>query len=180
MPHIKLPPDAPGITGLLDTYSATGKHLRGLAETLLRGPSSLSPAERELIAAYVSSNNQCVFCTQSHAATARSLLGERRDLMDQVLASDTDALDPKLDALLHIAEQVRRDGRQVTQEAIDQARRAGADDQAIHDTVLIAAAFCMFNRYVDGLATWTPTDSQMYAKMGERMARDGYQRNPPE
>ncbi len=175
MPHINLPPNAPGIVGLLDGYAETGQHLRGFAQTLLRGPSSLSPTERELIAAVVSDGNECVFCTQSHAAAARSLLGERRALMDEVLCSpSTAAVDAKLGALLNIAQKVRRDGRLVTAEDIAQARAAGADDQAIHDTVLIAAAFCMFNRYVDGLATFTPTDDATYLAMGERMAREGY------
>jgi uncharacterized peroxidase-related enzyme len=157
------------------TYPETAKHLNGLAETLLRGPSSLTPAERETIAASVSWGNECHFCTQSHAAAAREHWGERRDLVDQVLRDrDHAPLDEKLKALLVIAHKVREDAKSVSEADVDRARAAGADDKAIHDTVLIAAAFCMYNRYVEGLATWAPRDEELYRQMGVKLAREGY------
>jgi hypothetical protein len=64
----------------------------------------------------------------------------------------------------------------VTADDVGRARKLGATDREIHDTVLIAAAFCMFNRYVDGLGTWQPIDPQAYREMGQRMARVGYVR----
>jgi len=175
MAHIKLPEGAPGIVGLMIAYPETQKHLSGLAEALLRGPSSLTSAERELIAAYVSSRNECHFCTQSHAAAARAHYGEQRRLVDQVLADLHAApVSPKLKALLAIADKVRRDGRLVQAADVDRARAEGADDKAIHDTVLIAAAFSMFNRYVDGLGTWAPMDPAAYEETGLRLANQGY------
>ncbi len=175
MAHIKLPEGAPGIVGPMIAYPETQTHLSGLAEALLRGPSSLTSAERELIAAYVSSGNECHFCMQSHAAAARVHFGEERQLVDQVLAEATAApVSEKMKALLVIAEKVRRDGRLVQSTDIDRARAAGADDKAIHDTVLIAAAFCMFNRYVDGLGTWAPSDPAAYEASGVRLAKVGY------
>ncbi len=175
MPHIPLPEGAPGIAGPLLAYPQTEKHLSALAQTLLRGASSLSPGEREIIAASVSAANGCLFCANVHAATARHLLGPDAAVVDQVLADFRQAtVSGKLRALLVIAEKVRKDGREVTAEDIERARQEGADDRAIHDTVLIAAAFCMFNRYVDGLATWTPEDAAVYEQMGERLARGGY------
>jgi uncharacterized peroxidase-related enzyme len=175
MPHIKLPSDAPGIIGPMLVYPETQRELSGLAEALLRGPSSLTQAERELIASYVSFRNECVFCTQSHAATARELFGENQAVVDQVLANiDTAQVDEKLRALLGIADKVRRHGRLVGSGDVELARQAGADDKAIHDTVLIAAAFCMFNRYVDGLATSTPEESAVYKKIGQMLASEGY------
>ena len=175
MPHIKLPEGAPGITGPMIAYPETQTHLSGLAEALLRGPSSLTSAERELIAAYVSSGNECYFCTQSHAAAARVHFDEQRGVVDQVLANLQAApVSPKLKALLKIADKVRRDGRLVQAEDIDQARALGADDKAIHYTVLIAAAFCMFNRYVEGLGTWAPKDPAAYEESGIRLAKVGY------
>jgi uncharacterized peroxidase-related enzyme len=141
----------------------------------LRGPSSLTEAEREIIAAFVSSGNECYFCATSHAAAARHLLGDNCGLVDDVLAnSNTAEISDKLRVLLSIAGKVRRDGRLVTDEDVAKARAAGADDQAIHDTVLIAAMFCMYNRYVDGLATWTPRDPASYDAMGARLAVQGY------
>jgi alkylhydroperoxidase/carboxymuconolactone decarboxylase family protein YurZ len=83
---------------------------------------------------------------------------------------------PKLKTLLAIAAKVQAGGKQVTAEDVARARAAGATDLEIHDTVLIAAAFCMYNRYVDGLATLTPTDPDVYDRMGQRMAQQGYVR----
>jgi uncharacterized peroxidase-related enzyme len=175
MAHITLPEGAPGIIGPMIAYPETQTHLSGLAEALLRGPSSLTSAERELIAAYVSSGNECYFCTQSHAAAARAHYQEQRGVVDQVLADvRTAPVSAKLNALLVIADKVRRDGRLVTASDINRARAEGADDKAIHDTVLIAAAFCMFNRYVDGLGTWAPTDPAAYEESGLRLAKQGY------
>jgi uncharacterized peroxidase-related enzyme len=174
MAHITLPENAPGIIGPMIAYPETERHLNGLAEALLRGSSSLSPAERETVAAYVSSGNEC-FCTQSHAAVARELYGADCTVVDQVLAdARTAPVSEKMKALLLIADKVRRDGRLVTAEDIERARAAGADDKALHDTVLIAAAFCMFNRYVDGLATWAPPETAAYKKIGEMLAQTGY------
>ena len=175
MPHIQLPAGEPGIIGPLSAYPETRRPLNDLANALMTGASSLTRAERELIAAHVSAGNECSFCTSAHAAAARHLLPEQSDLVDTVLHRDTAApIDEKLQALLLIADKVRRDGRLVTEEDIDRARRAGADDKAIHDTVLIAAMFCMFNRYVDGLATWTPSDPAIYDEIGARIATQGY------
>jgi uncharacterized peroxidase-related enzyme len=175
MAHIDLPAGIPGITGPMTKYPETAQHLRGLAETLMRGPSSLTLAERELIAAYVSSQNNCFFCTSSHAAIARHLYGDDRAIVDQTLADFREStLSDKLKALLVIAGKVQQGGRRVTEEDVAKARAAGADDQAIHDTVLIAAAFCMYNRYVDGLATWAPDDPTVYEIRGKEVAEFGY------
>ena len=177
MAHIKLPDGIPGIVGPMTAYPETERHLSGLAEALLRGESSLTSAERELIATAVSSGNECVFCTQSHAAASRALYGEGEacKIVDQVLQDPKAApVSDKMRALLTIAEKVRQDGRLVQDEDVANARAAGADDKAIHDTVLIAAAFCMYNRYVDGLATWAPRDPEVYRVMGERLATNGY------
>jgi uncharacterized peroxidase-related enzyme len=175
MAYITLPAGVPGISGPMQAYPEAAVHLRGLANVLLRGTSSLTPGERETIAAYVSSGNECTFCMRSHAAVARHHLGDKRDLVDAVLAGDAgDMMSPKLSALLTIAEKVRRNGREVTTEDVTLARDNGADDKAIHDTVLIAAAFSMYNRYVDGLGTWTPDDEAMYDTAGARLATHGY------
>ena len=175
MAHIDLPDGLPGIAGLLTGYPETAKHLRGLAEEILRGPSSLTLAERELIATYVSAQNDCTFCLYSHAAIARHLYGTDCDLVDQTIADFQQSdLSDKMKALLVIAGRVLEGGRRVSDEVVASARAAGADDKAIHDTVLIAAAFCMFNRYVDGLATWTPEDPKMYAQGGAERAEKGY------
>jgi uncharacterized peroxidase-related enzyme len=153
----------------------TGEPLYALAQVLLRGPSPLTAAERELIAAYVSSRNHCRFCTNSHAAAARCLYGEDEALVDDALEDPKKTgLSGKMKALLQIAGKVQVLGKEVTEEDIAAARGQGANDREIHDTVLIAAAFSMFNRYVDGLASWTPTDPAAYTEMGRRMAEKGY------
>jgi uncharacterized peroxidase-related enzyme len=175
MPHIALPEGLPGITSAFAYRPETAKPMRELAEVLLRGPSTLTSGERELIAAFVSSRNDCEFCHASHRAAAAHHLAGNYDLVDAVTQNlHTAPVTNKLKALLTIAGQVQQGGGHVTAPDIDRARAEGATDLEIHDTVLIAAAFCMYNRYVDGLATFTPTDATLYDQMGQRMAKDGY------
>ncbi|CAM4361377.1 carboxymuconolactone decarboxylase [Cytophagaceae bacterium 50C-KIRBA] len=174
MAHINVPDGVPGIRSLVMFRPETGQHLYALAEVLLRGDSTLTQAERELMAAYVSRRNECVFCSSSHAAAARCLYGEGDATVDDVL-NDLDAsnISPKLKSLLQIAGKVQILGKEVKQDDIDVARGLGATDKEIHDTVLIAASFSMFNRYVDGLASLTPTNPEEYKEMGKRMVQ-GY------
>lgn len=175
MPHIQLPENVPGIRSLVMFRPDTGKPLYQLAQILLREDSPLSQAERELIAAYVSNKNTCTFCSCSHAAAARYLYQDEAQTVDLVLEDYQNApISDKLKALLNIAGKVQTDARTVSEEDVQLARSHGANDRDIHDTVLIAATFCMFNRYVDGLATLTPTDAEAYAQMGERMGTLGY------
>jgi uncharacterized peroxidase-related enzyme len=179
MAHISIPPKVPGIRSLALFSPRTGKPLYELAQALLRNESPLSPAERELIAAYVSSLNRCRFCTDSHAAVARILFGARGAVVTEVLHQvERASVSPKLKALLLIAEKVQESGKNVSPEMIEKARIEGAEDREIHDTVLISAAFCMFNRYVDGLATLTPSNAKTYEEMGKHLASNGY--IPPE
>ena len=174
MAYIKVEEGVPGIRSLVLFRPETGKPLYDLAQVLLRGPSPLSEAERELIAAYVSYRNDCMFCMSSHAAAARYLYGEEKNIVDAVLTDMQQSnVSDKMKTLLNIAGKVQILGKEVTPEDINAARELGADDREIHDTVLIAAAFCMFNRYVDGLASFTPTDPAIYEEMGNRMAK-GY------
>ena len=174
MPHIDLPP-LPGIAGLLAGHPETAGPLNSLAEVLLRGPSPLTPAHRETIAAYVSRRNECTFCAETHGAVARQLArNSRAGTASAPVDEKPVETDPQLRALLAIAEKVRVDGRSVSADDVARARDAGADDRAIHDTVLIAAAFSMFNRYVDGLDTLTPEDPAQYERHARTLAEDGY------
>jgi|SRR5208282_6552690 len=175
MAHIQVPEGVPGILGPMAVSPESTKALRDLVEVLLRGPNTLSSAEREIIAAYVSSENDCYFCQHSHGAAAAEHLGGNYELIDCVkLDYQAAAISDKLKALLAIAGKVRQGGKHVTTSDIYRARQRGATDKEIHDTVLIAAALCMFNRYVDGLATWQPRDPQLYREMGKQMAHSGY------
>ena len=175
MPHISLPEGLPGILGPLVLRPETGEPMSALTEALLRGPSPLSRGERELIAAYVSEGNDCEFCAGSHEAFAACQLDGGRELTGSVLRDLPSAdVSPKLRALLAIADQVRVSGRAVTGEAIEAARAEGASDIELHDTVLIAAAFCMFNRYVDGLATLPMPDTAAYDGMAQIIVEQGY------
>src|SRR5579863_9258893 len=176
MAHIKLQnEELPGIKGLLDYRRETAKPLLQLAETLLRGPSTLTSGEREIIAASVSWWNKCHFCHTSHAAAAAAHLQSGINLIDDIKAGlPNTPVSDKLRALLHIAHKVQRDGKEVGTGDIARARGTGATDMEIHDTVLIAAAFCMYNRYVDGLGTWAPAANEAYMEMGEKLARVGY------
>jgi uncharacterized peroxidase-related enzyme len=178
MPHIKVKPGLPGITGLLEFRLDTAGPIRELTQILLRGNSTLSEADRELIATYVSFLNECVFCTTAHAATAAHLMGST-EAVDAIRWNPEQApVSDKLKALLKIAGKVQQNGSMVHTEDIEQARMQGATDLEIHDTVLIAALFCMYNRYVDGLASFTPQDPAFYATLAKRLSENGYQRPP--
>jgi uncharacterized peroxidase-related enzyme len=175
MPHISLPEGLYGIRSAMAFRPETAKPLNELVEVLLHGPSSLSPGERELIATYVSHENDCYYCQTIHGAIAAASLNDNEALVMKVKYDFQSAeISDKLKALLVIAGQVQQGGKHVTPEDVAHARALGATDLEIHDTVLIAAAFCMYNRYVDGLATTQPQDEAMYRERGKRVARDGY------
>jgi uncharacterized peroxidase-related enzyme len=175
MAHITLPEGLPGIRGPMAFRPETAKPLNDLVDVLLRGPHSLSPGERELIATFVSARNDCRYCQTIHGAIAARQLNDNEALVADVKRDpEHAAISDKLKALLVIAGKTAQGGKQVTAADVDRARRQGATDLEIHDTVLIAAAFCMFNRYVDGLATWAPDDPDFYRHRAALVAEHGY------
>ncbi|MGE5108770.1 MAG: carboxymuconolactone decarboxylase family protein [Sphingobacteriales bacterium] len=176
MAFINLGNDLPGIRGPMAYRRETAKPLNELAEVLLRDDdNTLTRGERELIGAYVSSLNDCFFCQHVHGSLAQHYMQCDTKFIDDI-KKDFQSLpiSEKLKVLLAIAGSVQKGGKFVTEEQIKDARTAGATDKEIHDTVLIAAAFCMFNRYVDGLATWAPQDRQYYIDRAPRRAAEGY------
>jgi uncharacterized peroxidase-related enzyme len=175
MAHIELPPGLPGIRALLTYRPDTARPLNDLVDVLLRGPHTLTPGERELIATYVSAQNDCTYCQSIHGAVAARQLGDAEDLVEMVKHDVERApVSAKLKALLHIAGKTADSGRSVTADDVARAREQGATDLEIHDTVLIAAVFCLCNRYVDGLATWTPSDPDFYRQRARVIADNGY------
>lgn len=178
MPHIILPSHLPGITGLLEYRQDTAQPIRELTQMLLRNDNALSQGERELIASVVSHNNGCKFCTAAHTSAANILLGDSStcEMVKHDIANAP--VTNKMKALLHIAKLTQKSGKAVTEEAIQNAKNEGAGDKEIHDTVLIAALFCLYNKYVDGLNTVAPTDNTFYDKLGERITTVGYMRLP--
>jgi uncharacterized peroxidase-related enzyme len=179
MPHIQLPEGLPGIRGPFAFRPETARPLCELAHVLLHAPCTLTPGECELIATYVSSENDCYYCQTAHGAiAAHHLEGSDQLVLDVKRDFEHAGISDKLKALLAIAGKVQRGGKNVHPEDIERARQHGATDLEIHDTVLIAAAFCMYNRYVDGLATWTPTDPEAFRERAAKVARDGYMAIP--
>jgi len=175
MAHIALPDGLPGIRGPMAFRPETARPINELVDVLLRGPHTLSPGERELIATYVSSENDCRFCQTIHGAiAAHHLNGDEKLVADVTCDFRLAAISEKLKALLAIAGKTAQGGRHVTAEDVARARREGATDLEIHDTVLIAAVFCLCNRYVDGLATWTPDDPEYYRHRAAMVAANGY------
>lgn len=178
MPYINVESHLPGITGLLEYRKDTALPIRELTQFLLRGPNTLTEAERELIATVVSNGNDCRFCTTAHTAAANRLLGEEHTTKKVKENIGTAPVSNKMKALLHIAALVRENGKSVTPEAIQKAKAEGATDIEIHDTVLIAALFCLYNRYVDGLGTALPEEASYYNTLAERLVNHGYMRLP--
>ena len=175
MPYIDIGNDFPGIVGLLRFRPETGRPLSELAEVLLRGQHTLARGERELIAAYVSRLNKCRFCALSHRALAAAQLPEGRSLLEQVECNlDQAQISDKLRELLKIAAKVQSNGGEVTAADVASARAAGASEMEVHDAVLISAAFCMYNRYVDGLAAIAPDDPALYVQQANTIIATGY------
>ncbi len=177
MPYIPLEDHLPGITGLLEYRRDSAEPIRDLTHILMRGPSSLTEGERELIATVVSHHNDCKFCSSAHAAVTDLILGESNTASCVRQDIETAPVSEKMKALLTIAQLVQQSGKNVTADAIARAKKAGATDVEIHDTVLIAALFCLYNRYVDGLATVAPADPEFYKGLAKRIEK-GYQRLP--
>jgi uncharacterized peroxidase-related enzyme len=175
MPHIKVNEDLPGIRSLMAFSPETAAPMGELANLLLRTDEGLTMAERELIATYVSYLNDCFYCQHSHGAIVTCYLNDNDQLVDEVIKDMAYApISDKLRALLGIAGSVQKGGKYVTVEQVEIAKKFGASDKEIHDTVLIAAAFCMFNRYVDGLASNTPADLSTYPLRARQIAEKGY------
>jgi len=175
MPHIDVDPNLPGIRSLMAFSPETAIPMGKLANLMLRTNEGLSMAEREMIAAHVSYLNDCFYCQQSHGAIAVCYLNGDEDLVEQVKKDYAQAdISDKMKALLTIAGSVQKGGKHVTEDQIEKAKEEGATDRDIHDTVLIAAMFCMFNRYVDGLASNTPTDLSTYPLRAKQVAEHGY------
>jgi uncharacterized peroxidase-related enzyme len=175
MPHINVDKNLPGMRSLMAFSPETAAPMGELANLLLRSNEGLSMAERELIGTYVSNLNDCFYCQQSHGAIAVCYLEGNTELVEQVKKDYTQAdISDKLKALLAVAGSVQKGGKFVTTEQIEAAKALGATDRDIHDTVLIAAAFCMFNRYVDGLASNTPSDLSSYPLRAKQIVEKGY------
>lgn len=177
MAYINLHNDLPGIRGLMAYGPHTAAPLNALAEILLRDDhNTLSRGERELIGAYVSYLNDCFFCRNVHGAMAQHYLKCEMKDIDAIKTNfiSSRQISEKLKTLLDIAAAVQTGGKQVTKQHIAAARDAGATDTEIHDAVLIAATFCMFNRYVDGLNTTAPQDRQIYIDRAPQNAAQGY------
>jgi len=181
MAYIDLKNDLPGIRGPMAFRPETAKPLNELAEILLHSEdNTLSRGDREMIGAYVSSLNDCFFCQNVHGAMAQHYFQCSMEDIDSVKNDYQSAvISSKLKALLSIAASVQHSGKSVTNEQINIAKTVGATDKEIHDTVLIAAAFCMFNRYVDGLNTWAPGDRQLYVERAAMRADEGYAASNP-
>lgn len=174
MPHIPLDDKLPGITGILNYRLETALPIRQLTQILLRGESTLTEGERELIATVVSHGNGCKFCTAAHTAAANVLLGEE-DTSEKVKHDLEHApVSEKMRALLTIAKAVQQNGRNVSSAMVDDAKIKGATDRELHDTVMIDALFSLYNRLVDGLASVTPTEPAFYDRLAGILKDKGY------
>lgn len=175
MPYIKVDEKLPGIRSLMAFRPETAEPLGVLAQILLRSSEGLSPADRELIATHVSHLNDCFYCDHSHGAIVTCYLDGDTEIVDAVRKNYTEApISDKMKSLLQIAGKVQKSGKSVLAEDIENARKNGATDMDIHDTVLIAAAFCLFNRYVDGLASVAPQDLSTYPLRAQQIVDHGY------
>jgi uncharacterized peroxidase-related enzyme len=179
-------PDVPGIGTAIRLTPGLGIHLRGLADELLVHEfpgATISRAEREMLATAVSAANGCFFCMDSHAAHATALLeasgsAQLALLLDEIKTGSSEGFDAKMRALLHIARTVRREPRDLTAADVAAARAAGAADADVQLAVLIAAAFSMYNRMVEGFRAKTAPSAAAYRARAEEIAAHGYSDQP--
>ena len=180
-------PDVPGISAAMRLTPGLGVHLRGLADELLVNDfpgATIGRVEREMLATATSAANDCFFCMDSHSAFANALLErdgatERAPLLDRIKVGSDEGFDAKMQALLHIARTVRRDPLQLTGADVDAASTAGASDGDIQLAVLIASAFSMYNRMVDGFRARTAPTTESYRARASEIAANGYSAPPP-
>ena len=176
MAHVTLNSDLPGITGLLNTWPLPGEPIRDLTQYILRGENSLSEGERELIASMVCVGNSCQFCSNAHIAAAARYIGSKETVNAILQQPFGGEVDNRIAHLLEISGAVGISGSLVTESMIESAKQAGATDLEIHDTIMIAALFSFYNRYVDGLATDLPENESYYEMLADRLTTSGYVR----
>ena len=177
-----LPPALPGIVAAMGLAPGLAVHLRGLADELLVKDfpgATITRAERELLATAVSAANDCFYCMDSHGAFASALLRRTNasaieTLVDGIKTGGSDGVSAKMAALLDIARTVQKNPREARAGQIERAISAGATNADAQLAVLIAAAFCMYNRMVDGLRAPTPPSSDAYRARAEEIAEHGY------
>ncbi len=179
MPHINIPSQLPGITGLLEARLDSAEPIRDITQFILRAPNSLTEGERELIASIVCSGNECRFCTSAHTTVAARYLGSMDVVREIIRNPFSGHVSPRIASLLVIARSTGVLGKEVTEEMVQVAKETGATELEIHDTVLIAALFAFYNRYVDGLATDLPIDESYFDSLAERLTTTGYTRRQP-
>jgi uncharacterized peroxidase-related enzyme len=175
-------PDVPGILAAIRLTPGLGTHLRGLADELLVNDfpgATLERAEREMLATAVSAANDCFYCMDSHGAFASALLDQsgaidRAPLLEVIKLGSSEGLGDKMRALVHIARTVRGEPRDLTAVDVDAALAAGATDADVQLAVLIAAAFSMYNRMVEGFRARTPPGTDAYRDRAIEIATRGY------
>lgn len=180
-------PDVPGIGAAIRLTPGLGVHLRGLADELLVHDfpgATINRAEREMLATAVSAANDCFFCMDSHGAFATALLEasgstQLAPLVDEIKTGSSEGFNDKMRALLHIARTVRREPRDLTTADVAAARAAGAEDADVQLAVLIAAAFSMYNRMVEGFRAKTAPSAEAYRQRAAEIADHGYSAQAP-
>jgi uncharacterized peroxidase-related enzyme len=175
-------PDVPGIGAAMRLTPGLGVHLRGLADELLVNDypgATISRGEREMLAMAVSARNDCFFCMDSHAAHATAVMElagstEYVDLLDGLKTGSIEGVGPKMQALLDIAGTVQANARDLSRDQVEAACAAGATDADVQLAVLIASAFSMYNRMVDGLRARTAPSVEAYRPRAIEIAERGY------
>lgn len=170
-------PEFPGILVAMNLAPGLATHLRGLADELLVKDfpgATITRGERELLATAVSAANDCFYCMDTHGAFACAIDTDLHDLLDGIKSGGTHGVSPKLAALLTISRTVAKHGRQLTAAEVGAARDAGASDADTQLAVMIAAAFAMYNRMVDGFRAKTPPSTEAYAARAQQIAAHGY------
>ena len=153
-------------------FPEIGRPILELSEALLRGPSPLSPGERELIAAYVSGLNNCRFCWAVHSAVAEKMGIPRTQIPDPARHFDTSSVSGNLLPILALARKLTRDPSSLCEQDVSSVAAAGWDSTAVFHVVGITSLLNFMNRFVEGLGI-RASEAQT-AKAAEQLAHGGY------
>lgn len=167
-----------GIWNILAFRPQMAYHLCELSHELMFEEAPISPALRELIAAYTSSLNRCGFCMNAHASVASHLCGDKELVWSVLRDIEGSALAETDKALLRFVRRLTLDSGSIAQADINALKDAGWDDTSIYYAIGVCALFNFYNRFVSGNGVKLVSD-EAFQRLGERMARVGYRREQP-
>jgi uncharacterized peroxidase-related enzyme len=143
-------PQIPGILQCFATHPPLLEHMMGLAQSMLFVDGALDRRHKEMLSAFVSAQNQCAYCTDSHGFSFR-VQGGSPEALEALMTChlESEAITPPQRALLDFARKITQNSQSITPADIEALRTAGWSDLQIAETIHVTALFASFNRVVN-------------------------------